>query len=75
LIKGEEMVQFPIETAIGSQAYYIANCPIEEFQPMNTNFGIFPDLGFKHKKNMRKQLYVERALEKLKEFIEDGKIE
>jgi methylenetetrahydrofolate--tRNA-(uracil-5-)-methyltransferase len=75
LIKGEEMVQFPIETAIGSQAYYIANCPVEEFQPMNTNFGIFPDLGFKHKKNMRKQLYVERALEKLKEFIEDGKIE
>lgn len=75
LIKGYGLVEFPVETAIGSQAYYIANCPVKEFQPMNTNFGIFPDLGFKHRKNMRKELYVKRALDKLADFIEDGNID
>jgi methylenetetrahydrofolate--tRNA-(uracil-5-)-methyltransferase len=42
---------------------------------MNTNFGIFPELNFKHKKNQRKELYVKRALEKLEEFITGGSID
>ena len=75
LIKGNELVSFPVETAIGSQAYYIANTSAKDFQPMNTNFGIFPELNFKHKKNQRKELYVKRALEKLEEFITGGSID
>jgi methylenetetrahydrofolate--tRNA-(uracil-5-)-methyltransferase len=75
LVKGNELVSFPIETAIGSQAYYIANASSNDFQPMNTNFGIFPALNEKHKKNQRKELYVKRALDKLEEFITGGNID
>ena len=75
LVRGKELVALPKETAIGSQAYYIANVAIEDFQPMNTNFGIFPELDFKHKKHERKDLYVQRSLDKLEEFIIGGNIE
>ena len=75
LVKGNDLVSFPVETAIGSQAYYIANTSVEDFQPMNTNFGIFPELNVKHKKSQRKELYVKRALEKLEEFITGGSID
>lgn len=75
LIRGKDLVEFPKESAIGSQAFYIANVRKEEFQPMNTNFGIFPDLDFKHRKNERKELYVKRAIEKINEFIIGGNID
>jgi methylenetetrahydrofolate--tRNA-(uracil-5-)-methyltransferase len=75
LVRGMDLVSFPLETAIGSQAHYIANSPIDDFQPMNTNFGIFPDLNIKHSKKMRKELYAKRSLESLNDFIEGGYIE
>ena len=75
LIRGFDLVEFPLETAIGSQAFYIANAPIDEFQPMNTNFGIFPDLNVKHNKGQRKELYSNRSLERLDDFIKGGYIE
>ena len=75
LVRGMDLVEFPVETTIGSQAHYIANCPVEDFQPMNTNFGIFPELGFKHHKTQRKDLYVKRALEAIDKFIAGGKID
>ena len=75
LVNGKELVSFPVESAIGSQAFYIANCPVENFQPMNTNFGIFPNLEITHGKKQRKELYVQRALEKIDEFIIGGNIE
>ena len=75
LIRGLDLVEFPIESAIGSQAFYIANTPVDEFQPMNTNFGIFPDLNVKHNKGQRKELYSNRSLERLDDFIKGGYIE
>jgi len=65
LINNLELIRFPVESAIGSQAYYIANANVDEFQPMNTNFGIFPNLEANHKKNQRKELYVKRALQNI----------
>lgn len=44
MAKGEELVIFPRETAIGSLAYYITHTAGKHFQPMNVNFGIFPEL-------------------------------
>jgi methylenetetrahydrofolate--tRNA-(uracil-5-)-methyltransferase len=70
LLNDLPLLEFPIETAIGAQAHYIANALVSEFQPMNVNFGIFPELKEKHKKNQRKELYVKRALEKINEFID-----
>ena len=75
LINNKELHEFPIESAIGSQAYYIANCPVKDFQPMNTNFGIFPEIEFKHSKKERKELYSNRALEKIDAFILGGYID
>ncbi|MFW5889356.1 MAG: methylenetetrahydrofolate--tRNA-(uracil(54)-C(5))-methyltransferase (FADH(2)-oxidizing) TrmFO [Bacillota bacterium] len=71
----EPLVKFPITSAIGSQADYIANANIKSFQPMNTNFGLYPELGFKHKKKERKMLYANRALATIDKFIKDEKID
>ena len=75
LINGKELVEFPVESAIGSQAFYISNCPVKDFQPMNTNFGIFPEIEFQHSKKARKELYSNRALDKINEFIQGGYID
>ena len=44
LLMGEEPIVFPHETAIGSMANYITTTNAKNFQPMNANFGLFPDL-------------------------------
>ncbi len=72
LIRGLPMFEFSQNTALGSQSYYIAMAEPEYFQPMNTNFGIFPELGYKHHKKARKQLYAERSLKDIEEMIGSG---
>lgn len=74
-INKDPLLKFPVETAIGSQADYIAHASVDSFQPMNTNFGLFPELGFKHKKKERKLLYANRALDKIDELLEDDYFE
>lgn len=75
MIRGLELVALPVETAIGSQADYLANANADSFQPMNTNFGLFPDLDYKHKKKERKMLYASRALEALDQWIKDVELD
>ena len=41
---GEEPVVPPKETVIGALLDYVANCPIKDFQPMNSNFGLLPEI-------------------------------
>ena len=43
LAKGEELVVFRHETALGSMARYITEADPKNFQPMNVNFGLFPE--------------------------------
>ncbi len=64
----EELVVFPTETMMGAMVNYITT-PNENFQPMNANYGIVPELGYKHSKKERKLLYGKRGLEVMKEFI------
>lgn len=40
ILEGEEPIRFGRTTALGAQAYYIANCDPKNLQPMNANFGI-----------------------------------
>ncbi len=69
LAKGEEAVLFPVETAMGSMARYITQANTKNFQPMNANFGLFPDLGVKIKgKKERAEKHAERALETIQNF-------
>jgi methylenetetrahydrofolate--tRNA-(uracil-5-)-methyltransferase len=67
---GKEPVQFPIETAIGSMANYITTTNSKNFQPMNANFGLFPDLPEKiRKKQERNEQHAKRALESVQNFM------
>lgn len=56
----EEPIEFPHETTLGSMAYYITHAEGKHFQPMNANFGLFPELPerIRDKKNAMKQLLI-----------------
>ncbi|TLG72566.1 methylenetetrahydrofolate--tRNA-(uracil(54)-C(5))-methyltransferase (FADH(2)-oxidizing) TrmFO [Culicoidibacter larvae] len=72
LIEAKHQVIFPQETVMGAQAYYITHTAPEDFQPMNANFGILPDLGFRVKKKEKKAAYAERAITVMEAFIKEG---
>lgn len=66
LIKGQEPIVLPQEMAMGSLAYYITHASGKHFQPMNTNFGLFPELPERIKdKKTRYEALANRALENL----------
>ena len=70
IFTGKEPVQFPIETAMGSMANYITTTNAKNFQPMNANFGLFPDLPEKiRKKQERNEQHAKRALETIQNFM------
>ena len=63
-LQGKAQVDFPQETALGALALYISNETVEQFQPMNVNFGIIPPLGYKVKGKRNKNAELSRrALE------------
>ena len=68
-LEGKPPLDFPQETAIGALALYISNQSVVNFQPMNVNYGLIPQLGYrvKGKRNKNAKL-AERALEKLGEL-------
>lgn len=68
-VMGKELVTMPSETAMGSMARYITTANPENFQPMNANFGIFPDLPERIKsKKERYEAYANRALETIQKI-------
>ncbi len=71
-LRGMEPVDFPRETAIGALALYISDETVEHFQPMNINFGIIPQLGYrvKGKRNKNAELS-QRSLQILEPMREE----
>ena len=69
-LENKEILDLDATTAFGALACYISSYHTE-FNPMNVNFGIFAALDDKTKKKDRKMAYVNRALEKLKEYLVD----
>lgn len=65
---GEDQIILPKETMIGALLDYVANCPIDDFQPMNSNFGILPAIEEKHSKKLRKDLKVAIARNAMSKF-------
>jgi len=57
-LRGMEPLNLPQETAMGALALYVCNESVEHFQPMNVNFGIIPQLGYrvKGKRNKNAEL-------------------
>ena len=69
IMQGKETIVFPEETAIGSMAKYITSANAKNFQPMNANFGLFPELPVKIKgKKERNEMHAKRALETIQNF-------
>ncbi|TQR20910.1 FADH(2)-oxidizing methylenetetrahydrofolate--tRNA-(uracil(54)-C(5))-methyltransferase TrmFO [Psychrobacillus vulpis] len=75
LAKGEELVIFPSETALGSMARYITEANPKSFQPMNINFGLFPELQPKVRdKKVRTEQLANRALTTIQNFMKNTSI-
>ena len=58
-----ELLDFPASTATGALAHYISNRAIEDFQPMNINFGLIEYTGGKARgKRERRERTAQAAL-------------
>jgi methylenetetrahydrofolate--tRNA-(uracil-5-)-methyltransferase len=69
LLDDKPFVDYPVTTIIGALSEYLQT-PNTNFQPMNANFGILPDLGVRVKdKTAKKLMYSERSLKDLKNLI------
>jgi methylenetetrahydrofolate--tRNA-(uracil-5-)-methyltransferase len=70
IIKNLEPLTFPKTTAHGALCHYINDETNKNFQPMNVNFGIFPELGIRIKNKIERYgKYAERALSDLDAFV------
>ena len=56
------------ETALGALMRHITNADVKHFQPMNVNYGLFPELPGRIRKKERRQKLAERALVALEEW-------
>ncbi|MCD5483026.1 methylenetetrahydrofolate--tRNA-(uracil(54)-C(5))-methyltransferase (FADH(2)-oxidizing) TrmFO [Lactobacillus delbrueckii subsp. bulgaricus] len=52
---GQETVEFPVTTALGSMAHYITTTDAKHFQPMNASFALIPGLEGKKIRNKRER--------------------
>ena len=75
LALGEELYTLPKETALGSIARYITEADPKNFQPMNINFGLFPDLGERVRSKLeRAERHADRALAALDVFKKEKQL-
>lgn len=71
LAKGEELLVLPPETVIGSMARYITTADPNNFQPMNANFGLVPELPKRiRNKREKNEKLAERALDTIQNFTQ-----
>lgn len=66
-LTGKDELKLPATTITGALTEYVSSCA-SDFQPMNANFGLLPELHTVHKKQ-RKQVYHDRAIKDLGEFL------
>ncbi|MFO1445896.1 FADH(2)-oxidizing methylenetetrahydrofolate--tRNA-(uracil(54)-C(5))-methyltransferase TrmFO [Bacillus sp. Bva_UNVM-123] len=74
-IQGMEPLVFPTETTIGSMARYITSANEKNFQPMNANFGLLPELPVKIRgKKERNEEHAKRALHTIQNFVKSKEV-
>ncbi len=69
LAQGQPIPVPPPETALGALMHHITNADAKHFQPMNVNYGLFPELPGRIKKKERRLRLAERAQEALEEWL------
>lgn len=69
LLTQGEIRPLPVDTMMGAMARYISNYH-QYFVPMNANFGLFDQI--EAHKTVRKQMYHDRSINALKEYIKGG---
>jgi methylenetetrahydrofolate--tRNA-(uracil-5-)-methyltransferase len=70
-----EPVYPPPETALGSLIAYISDSTRRDFQPMNANYGLMPDLAARVRGREKKIQMGHRALNRMDEWIATNSIE
>ena len=72
---GENGIEFPETTMIGSMANYVQNGSMSKFVPMNANFGIVKPLEYRVKggKSVKNEHIANRALEAIDNVIAEMK--
>ncbi len=71
VLRNMEPLVFPETTAHGALCHYITDKTIKNFQPMNINFGIFPQPEYRIKnKKDKSSYYAQRALKDLEKFTD-----
>jgi methylenetetrahydrofolate--tRNA-(uracil-5-)-methyltransferase len=69
LVMNRELVVPPPETAIGSLIAYITDSTRRDFQPMNANYGLMPDLKTRARGREKKIQMGNRALSAIDQWI------
>jgi methylenetetrahydrofolate--tRNA-(uracil-5-)-methyltransferase len=70
-LRGEAPTVPPRATALGALVHHITNTDARHFQPMNVNYGLFPELPGRVKKKEKRAKLAERALVELEEWMKD----
>lgn len=70
---GIEIVNPPPESALGALVHHVTNAEAKHFQPMNVNYGLFPELAGKIKKKERRGKLAERALTAIDRWTDEVK--
>jgi len=70
LVKGQEPLVFPQETAHGALCHYITTAIADSFRPMNIAFGLLPPLSQRIRdRGTRNKLLAERALKSIENYV------
>lgn len=72
LAAGAAPVTPPATTALGALLRYVTDVARKDFQPMNVNFGLFPELPFEARGRRKKELMAERSLRDLERWWLDS---
>ena len=67
-ILNKELTPVPRERSIGSLISYITGFTGKNFQPININFGIYPETGRKLKRDKKRELIANTALESISKY-------
>ena len=74
-VLGLDAVDFPQETAIGALGLYVSGGSVGDFQPMNINFGIIKELGYRVKGKRNKNAAIsERSLQILDTLMTEKEV-